>query len=78
MYERSQFIPQGLSQNLNLHARNLIDNPYLPIINTRNQILAEEQYKHANNSLNYINNRAQRSMKFISKNNNFYLYDLSF
>lgn len=75
MYERSQFIPQGLSQNLNLHARNLIDNPYLPIINTRNQIMAEEQYKHANNSLNYINNRAQRSMKFISKNNNFPMYD---
>ena len=74
MYEQSQFIPQGLN-NIKQQARNLINNPYLPIINTRQQIMEEEKYKHLQKSLNYINNRAQRSLKFISQNNNFPMYD---
>lgn len=75
MYDGSYNIPQGIHRNQFQQARNIINNPYLPIINTRRQILEEEQYKHVQNSLNYINNRAQRSLKFISRHNNIPMYD---
>ena len=75
MYDGSYSIPQGLHKIQYQQARNIYSNPYLPIINTRQQILEEEQYKHVQNSLNYINNRAQRSLKFISRHNNFPMYD---
>ena len=75
MYDGSYSIPQGISKKQYIQVRNVYSNPYLPIINTRQNILEEEQFKHVQNSLNYINNRAQRSLKFISRHQNFPMYD---
>ena len=76
MYEQNLMIPRTLNGNYqSMQVRNMMQNPYLPIINTRQQQMVDQQYRHVQNSMNYISNRAYRSLKYQSKNNNFPLYD---